>query len=191
MALTTLDAKAALVVIDLQKGIVALPTAHPVAAVVKHARALADAFRGHGLPVVLVNVAGGAPGRTEQARRQGELPDDWADLVAELDQQPQDHTVTKRTWGAFTGTDLAEHLKKLGMTQVVIAGVATSIGVESTARQAYEHGFNVALAVDAMTDMSPEAHLNSVTRIFPRLGETGTTREIIDLLAQSHPRRVR
>ena len=191
MALTTLDAKTALVVIDLQKGIVALPTAHPIAAVVKYARALADAFRDHGLPVVLVNVAGGAPGRTEQARRLGELPDDWADLVAELDRQPQDHTVTKRTWGAFTGTDLAEHLKKLGVTQVVIAGVATSIGVESTARQAYEHGFNVALAVDAMTDMSPEAHLNSVTRIFPRLGETGTTRKIIDLLAQSHPRRAR
>jgi nicotinamidase-related amidase len=191
MALTTLDAKTALVVIDLQKGIVALPTAHPVAAVVKHARALADVFRGHDLPVVLVNVAGGAPGRTEQARRLGELPDDWADLVAELDRQPQDHTVTKRTWGAFTGTDLAEHLKKLGVTQVVIAGVATSIGVESTARQAHEHGFNVALAIDAMTDMSPEAHLNSVTRIFPRLGETGTTREIIDLLAQSHPRRAR
>ncbi|EQD67358.1 isochorismatase hydrolase [mine drainage metagenome] len=191
MALTTLDAQTALVVIDLQKGIVALPTAHPVAAVVKHAHALAAAFRSHGLPVVLVNVAGGAPGRTEQARRLGELPDDWADLVAELDRQPQDHTVTKRTWGAFTGTDLAEHLRKLGVTQVVIAGVATSIGVESTARQAYERGFNVALAVDAMTDMSPEAHLNSVTRIFPRLGETGTTREIIDLLAQSHPRRAR
>ncbi|EQD71945.1 isochorismatase hydrolase [mine drainage metagenome] len=191
MALTTLDAQTALVVIDLQKGIVALPTAHPVAAVVKHARALAAAFRSHGLPVVLVNVAGGAPGRTEQARRLGGLPDDWADLVAELDRQPQDHTVTKRTWGAFTGTDLAEHLRKLGVTQVVIAGVATSIGVESTARQAYERGFNVALAVDAMTDMSPEAHLNSVTRIFPRLGETGTTREIIDLLAQSHPRRAR
>ncbi len=191
MALTTLDAKTALLVIDLQKGIVALPTAHPVAAVVKHARALADAFRGHGLPVVLVNVAGGAPGRTEQVRRLGELPDDWADLVAELDRRPQDHAVTKRTWGAFTGTDLAEHLKKLGVTQVVIAGVATSIGVESTARQAHELGFNVALAIDAMTDMSPEAHLNSVTRIFPRLGETGATREIIDLLAQSHPRRAR
>ena len=188
MALTTLDAHIALIVVDLQKGIVALPTAHPIATVVQNARALADAFRGHGLPVVLVNVAGGAPGRTEQARRLGELPDDWTDLVAELDRQPQDHTVTKRTWGAFTGTDLAQHLKKLGVTQVVIAGVATSIGVESTARQAHELGFNVALAIDAMTDMSPEAHLNSITRIFPRLGETGTVREIIDRLASSHSR---
>ena len=188
MALTTLDAHIALIVIDLQKGIVALPTAHPLATVVRNARALADAFRSHGLPVVLVNVAGGAPGRTEQAHRLGELPDDWAELVAELDPQPQDHTVTKRTWGAFTGTDLAQHLKKLGVTQVVIAGVATSIGVESTARQAHELGFNVALAIDAMADMSPEAHLNSITRIFPRLGETGTVREIIDRLASSHSR---
>jgi nicotinamidase-related amidase len=131
---------------------------------------------------VLVNVAAGAPGRTEQTHNRGELPPGWADLVPELNQQPEDYTVTKRTWGAFTNTDLEMHLKKLGVTQVVIAGIATSIGVESTARHAYEHGFNVTLAVDAMTDMSPDAHANSITRIFPRLGETGTTQEIIDLL---------
>ena len=69
----------------------------------------------------------------------------------------------------------------LGVTQVVIAGVATSIGVESTARHAHEHGFHVTLAVDAMTDMNADAHHNSITRIFPRLGETGTTQEIIEL----------
>ncbi len=73
-------------------------------------------------------------------------------------------------------------MKKLGVTQVVIAGVSTSAGVESTARQAHEHGFHVTLAIDAMTDMSPDAHLNSITRIFPRLGESGTTQEIIALL---------
>ena len=64
----------------------------------------------------------------------------------------------------------------------MIAGVATSFGVESTARHAHEFGFNVSLAIDAMTDMNPDAHTNSITRIFPRLGETGTTQEIIDLL---------
>jgi nicotinamidase-related amidase len=90
--------------------------------------------------------------------------------------------VTKRTWGAFTNTGLDQHLRKLGVTQVVIAGVATSVGVESTARHAYENGFHVTLAVDAMTDTSPDTHTNSISRIFPRLGETGTTREIIDLL---------
>lgn len=182
MAVTTLDAKTALVVIDLQKGLVALPTAHPADEVVKRASAMADAFRRHGLPIVLVNVMGGAPGRTEQARSLGELPTGWTDIVPDLNQQPEDHMVTKRTWGAFTNTDLEEHLKKLGVTQVVIAGVATSIGVESTARQAHEHGFNVTLAVDAMTDTSIDAHINSITRIFPRLGETSTTQEIIDFL---------
>jgi nicotinamidase-related amidase len=182
MALTTLDPKTALIVIDLQNGIVALPTAHPTGEVVKHASALASAFRRHGLPVVLVNVDGGAPGRAEQTRSVGQFPAGWTDLVPELNRQPGDHTVTKRTWGAFTGTGLAGHLKNLDVTQVVIVGVATSIGVESTARHAHEHGFHVTLAVDAMTDMNPDAHTNSITRIFPRLGETGTTQEIIALL---------
>jgi len=182
MSLTTLDPKTALVVIDLQKGIVSLPTAHPIAEVVRLSAALADAFRRHGLPIVLVNVDGGAPGRTEQARRFGDFPAGWTELVAELNARPVDHRVTKRTWGAFTNTDLEQHLKTLGVTQVVIVGVATSAGVESTARHAHELGFNVTLSVDAMTDMSLDAHTNSVTRIFPRLGETGTTQQIIDVL---------
>jgi nicotinamidase-related amidase len=107
------------------------------------------------------------------------------DLIPELDQQPSDHLVVKRTWGAFVNTGLAEHLRGLGVTQVVIIGVSTSAGVESTARQAYEHGFNVTLATDAMTDLNAEVHANSVTRIFPKLGETGSTQEILHLLEHS------
>ena len=183
MAITTLDPKTALIVIDLQKGIVGMATVHPGAEVVKRAAALAEAFRRHGLPVVLVNVDSLAPGRTEQqAPNLAAFPADWTELVPELNRQPHDHAVTKRTWGAFTGTGLNEHLKSLGVTQVVIAGIATSAGVESTARQAHELGYHVTLAVDAMTDRSAEAHTNSITRIFPRLGETGTTQEIIALL---------
>jgi nicotinamidase-related amidase len=182
MAVTTLDPNTALIIIDLQKGIVSMPTAHPVSDVVARAAALAKAFRRHRLPVVLVNVVGGAPGRAERSRSAAGRPDDWADLIAELDRQPSDHTVTKRTWGAFTNTGLHEYLEKHGITQVVIAGIATSSGVESTARFAHELGFNVTLAIDAMTDMSLESHTNSITRVFPRLGETGTTAEIIDLL---------
>lgn len=182
MPVTTLDPRTALIVIDLQKGIVGMPTAHPTSEVVKRASELADAFRNHGLPVVLVNVDAGAPGRTEQAPRVRDFPAGWTDLVPELNQQPGDHTVTKRTWGAFTGTGLEAHLKGLRVTQVVVVGVATSSGVESTARQAHEFGFNVTLAADAMTDMSLDAHLNSITRIFPRISETGTTEEIIALL---------
>ncbi len=185
MALTTLDLNTALLVIDLQKGIVELPCAHNMDDVIRHASDLAQAFRKHDLPVVLVNVTGGAPGRTEQSRGMGDLPPDWADLIPELDRQSSDLAVTKRTWGAFMHTELQRQLEQRDVTQVVIAGVATSIGAESTARQAYELGFNVTLATDAMTDMSAEAHENSVTRIFPRLGETGCSDDIIALLQRS------
>ncbi|KXU83484.1 hydrolase [Paraburkholderia monticola] len=183
MALTTLDAKTALVVVDLQRGIVALPTApHPSNEIVERSVTLLDAFRRHGLPVVLVNVAAGAPGRTDQGRHTGDFPAGFADLLPELKQQPSDHLVTKRTWGAFTNTDLAAYLQQQGVTQVVLAGIATSIGVESTARFASELGLNVTLVLDAMTDLNADAHANSITRIFPRLGETGTTQEVLDLL---------
>jgi nicotinamidase-related amidase len=182
VTVTIIDPKAALIVIDLQAGIVSRPTVHPIADVVKQASTLADAFRRHRLPVVLVNVDAGAPGRTEQAPGITAFPAGWTDLVAELNRQPQDHLVTKCRWGAFTHTGLEAHLKTRGVTQVVIAGVATSAGVESTARHAHELGFNVVLATDAMTDTNPEAHDNSVARIFPRLGETGNAQEIIDLL---------
>jgi len=182
MALTALDPRTALIVIDLQKGVVARPCAHPMQDVVNKAATLAETFRRHNRPVALVNVAGIAPGRTEQARSGAAFAADWTELVPELNRQPGDHLVTKRTWGAFTATDLESWLRAQNVTQVVIAGVATSIGVESSARHAYELGFNVTLAVDAMTDMSAEAHANSVACVFPRLGETGDTRAIIDLL---------
>jgi nicotinamidase-related amidase len=186
MALTTLDPKTALIVIDLQKGIVALPTAHPVGDVIARTRALLDAFRQRDLPVVLVNVDRGAPGRTERAFSIRDMPPDWTDLIAELNQQPSDITVTKQTWGAFASTDLDQRLKAKGVTQVVVVGVATGSGVEATARQAYEGGYNVTLAIDAMTDMRAEAHAYSIANVFPRLGETGTTQDVIELLERTH-----
>ncbi|MBB2928053.1 isochorismatase family protein [Paraburkholderia silvatlantica] len=184
MNATRLDLKTALIVIDLQKIVASIPAAHPFTNVLENACHLAANFRQHGLPVVLVNVVGTAPGRTEQHHAGGALPPDWSELLPELNQQPQDHLVSKKTWGAFTGTGLEAHLKSAGVTQVVICGVATSVGVESTARQAHELGFNVTLAVDAMTDISAQAHANSLERIFPKLGETGTTREIVNLLSK-------
>lgn len=180
--ITILDKKIALIVIDLQKGILDLAKVHLGDENVTNAIRVIKTFREKGLPVVLVNVAGGARGRNEQGLARGENPKGWSDLIPELDQQASDHLVTKRSWGAFTNTDLHEYLRKNGITQVAFAGIATSIGIESTARQAHELGFNVTLIVDAMTDMNLDAHANSVTRIFPRLGETGTTEEVISLL---------
>ncbi|MFF1565363.1 hydrolase [Streptomyces sp. NPDC058293] len=192
MALTTLDARTALVVIDLQKGIVGAPTIpYTGAEVVARSVELADAFRSHGLPVVLVRVsvaadgADAVPGRNETQGRTGARPEGWDVIVDELSGHPEDITVTKRNWGAFFGTDLDLQLRRRGITQVVMTGVATSIGVESSARAAHEHGYHVTLATDAMTDLDVEAHRNSVERIFPRLGETGTTQEITELLAKT------
>ena len=179
MPITTLDPRTALVVIDLQQGIVRLPTVHPPAEVVKRAAQLATAFRRRGLPVVLVDVVGGGPGRDDPRGRRPAPSADWAELVPELEVQPHDIRVSKKTWGAFTCTGLDAQLRERGVTQIVLAGISTSIGVESTARQAQELGFNVTLAIDAMTDTSQQAHDNSVSRIFPRLGETGTTQDVL------------
>ena len=185
MPVTALDPNTALVVVDLQKGILAYAGGEAVSGVVRAASVLCEAFRRRGLPVVLVNVMGGAPGRTEQPRRQMNPASDWADFLPELGQQPSDIVVTKRTWGAFASTDLEARLKKLGVAQVVVCGIATTAGVESTARQAFEAGFNVTLAIDAMTDMHADAHRNSIAHIFPRIGETGTSAEIVALLDKS------
>jgi nicotinamidase-related amidase len=186
MALTKLDPITALIVVDLQNGLVGSPFVHPIADVVARTCALAAAFRRRGLPVALVNVDGGAPGRTERPRHGGSFPDGWTNLIPELDRQPGDIVVTKRTWGAFASTDLESQLKARGVTQVVVTGVATGTGVESTARQAYEAGFNVTLATDAMTDSRPDAHDYSIANVFPRLGETGSTQSVIDLLERTH-----
>ena len=184
MPVTTLDPRTALIIVDLQKGIVAMAGAEAVEPVIHNSRRLADAFRRNGLPVVLVNVAGGAPGRTEQQRPTQPFPADWTEVLPELGRAPTDICITKHSWGGFANTDLEGQLKSQGVTQVVLTGIATSIGVESTARQAYEAGFNVTLAIDAMADLRNEAHDCSIRYIFPRLGETGTTDEIIALLSR-------
>ncbi|MCH5671302.1 hydrolase [Streptomyces gilvus] len=193
MTVTALDPRTALVVIDLQAGVVGATTQpYTTAEVVDRTVRLADAFRARDLPVVLVRVsfaadgADAVPGRTETSRPGGPRPAGWDEIVGELAGHPGDILVTKRNWGAFHGTDLDVQLRRRGVTQIVLTGVATSIGVESTARAAHEHGYHVTLATDAMSDLDPEAHRSSVERIFPRLGETGTTDEILELLTKTH-----
>ena len=184
MPLTKLDSAAALVVIDLQKGIVSLPTVHPASELIGRTAQLARTFRERGLPVVLVNVTGRAPGRTDAGAPKFSFPAEWSELVPELEQHPEDHVVSKQRWGAFIGTSLDEYLRQRGVTQVFLTGVATSAGVESTARSAYDHGYNVVLVVDAMTDRSEEGHRHCVEKIFPRLGETETTENVLKWLRE-------
>jgi nicotinamidase-related amidase len=182
MPLTQLDDVTALVVIDLQKGITAM-AAQAAGDVVSRSARLAQAFRAKKLPVVLVNVAGPAPGRTDTPRPNfASFPADFAELVPELARQPGDHVVTKHAFGAFINTDLDSYLRKRGVTQIVLSGIATSIGVESTARSLYDAGYNVTFAVDAMADRVVENHRHSIETTFPRLGETGSTEDVLRLL---------
>jgi nicotinamidase-related amidase len=182
MPITSLDPKSALVLIDLQKGIVSIPPPEVAKDVISKAAQLAAAFRAHNQPVVLVNVAGGAPGRTDRTRPTHAFPAGWTDLVPELNQQPSDILITKHAYGAFLGTSLDQQLKALGVTQIVLAGVATSVGVESTARSAYDLGYNVVFLTDAMADLDPVNHAHAIEKIFPRLGESGTSSDLLALL---------
>jgi|SRR5580698_5706148 nicotinamidase-related amidase len=182
MPLTKLDRIAALVVIDLQKGIATIPTVHPMSEIIGRSAQLARAFRHRGLPVVLVNVTDMAPGRTDAERPKFSFPADWTELVPELEPQPSDHRVSKQRVGAFIGTSLHDYLRQRGATQVFVTGVATSAGVEATARSAYDYGYNVVLVVDAMTDRDSDAHRYCVDKAFPRIAETDTTDNVLKFL---------
>lgn len=197
--ITTLDRNTALVVIDLQDGIVKMNTVHPGGEIVRQSARLVDAFRRAGLPIVIVNVVPfGAPSGKVRTQAPGMPKDEAAQkqvreameaagffsIVPELGSRPEDIYVTKRTWNAFYDTDLEQRLRELGMTNIVMCGIATSIGVEGTARAAYERGFNVSFVEDAMTDMVAPAHENSLKVIFPRLGEVGTTDAVIEHLGK-------
>ncbi|RKN12458.1 hydrolase [Streptomyces radicis] len=193
MAVTALDPKTALVAIDLQNSVLAASGApHTTADILARTVRLADAFRDRGLPVVLVRLTfapdGGdaVPGRTDLPRHAATRPEGWDRIVDALAGQPEDIVVAKRNWSAFHGTDLELQLRRRGITQIVLTGAATTMGVESTARTAHEHGYHVTVATDAVTDLDADAHHNSVAKVFPRIAETGTTEEILDLLAKTH-----
>ncbi|GLS91028.1 hydrolase [Psychromonas marina] len=182
MSFTQIDAKTALLVIDLQYGIVALNTCHPATDIINNCGELINKFRLLSLPICFVNVDGAASGRTEQIKGKTTKPANWSQLISELNPRAGELLITKQTWGAFTNTDLHTLLQAREITQLVICGIATSMGVESTARQAFELGYNISLPIDAMTDINAAVHENSVGAIFPKLSETGTTADLLKLL---------
>jgi nicotinamidase-related amidase len=186
--ITELDKQTALVLIDLQKGILAGDKAHPMEGVLNNAAALVEGFHEASLPVVIVNVnpAGAAWTRSRKDAQMpaSKMPDNFTEIVDEVPTRPDDLFVTKHTWNAFFETELHEELQKRNVTGIVLGGVSTSIGVEGTARAAAELGYNVSFATDAMTDRVLEAHNNSLQYIFPRIGESGTTKDILNRLPQ-------
>lgn len=183
--------KTALVVIDLQKGILAIPTQpHSTAAVVRNAGKLADAFRRNGMPVFLVRVVASEADRLKpiadqqpwSSGAQQQRPRDWADIVPELGPKENDLVISKKQWGAFYGTELDLQLRRRGLDTIVLCGISTNVGVESTARFAYEYGYQQIFAEDATAARSSEEHSNTLNFTFKRIGRVRSTDEILAAL---------
>ncbi|WP_029419957.1 hydrolase [Alicyclobacillus macrosporangiidus] len=182
----------ALVVIDLQNSVVALNgVPYSTKEVVRNAVRLVNVFREKGAFVVLVRVASKdgkdmlRPNADEAPRwGSGDRPKDASEIVPEIGVTDHDHVVTKHQWGAFYGTDLDLQLRRRGIDTIVLCGIATGYGVDTTAREAYQHGYNQVFAVDAMTGLSQEEHDYVLKQIFPRIGRSRTVDEIIDALSK-------
>jgi nicotinamidase-related amidase len=183
----------AVVVIDLQKGNVGIPgNPHSAPNVVANCVELLAAARGVGAQPVFVHVGRSPDGGDtlkmtvdEPMRMAAPLPPDWSELIAELNRQPGDIVILKHQWGAFYGTDLDLQLPRRGLKSIILCGIATEFGVESTARDAYEHGYELVFAEDAMTGRNAESHANSIARIFPRIGRVRSTAAIVAALRAS------
>jgi nicotinamidase-related amidase len=182
--------RTAVVVIDLQKGIVGFPgNPHSASSVIANSVALLDTARSVGAQPILVHVGRSPDGGDglqvacdEPMRMPGALPPDWSELIPELNRQPNDLVILKRQWGAFYGTDLELQLRRRSLNTIILCGIATAFGVESTARDAYERGFEQVFAEDAMTSRTAESHTNAVVSIFPRMGRVRGTEEIVAAL---------
>jgi nicotinamidase-related amidase len=183
------SATTALVLIDLQQGILPYAKApYDAAAVLAHAAPLAVAFRAAGSPVVLVKVGFSADGGdvlkaiVDAPNPPGAPPGNWLADTAELPPQPGDIHIVKRQWGAFHGTELDLQLRRRGIRTIVLAGIATAIGVESTARVAWELGYDIVFAEDATSGPDAAMHANSFEKVFPRLGRVRTTADVLAAL---------
>ncbi len=178
----------ALVVIDLQKGIVARSTApHESKTVVANSVKLVEVFRENRMPVFLVHVAAsGAERLTPPADQEWPPPPnqpDWSEFVPEMRPLESDIVIMKKQWGAFYGTELELQLRRRGIVALVLCGIATNYGVESTARFAYEYGYHQIFAEDAMASFSEQMHAASVSFVLKRLGKVKSTKQILEALS--------
>ncbi len=187
----SIDAKtAALVLIDLQAGIVGRDIyPHPASTVVANGARLAETFRARGGAVVLVNVSFSADGGNRINHPVDEPmpatvpPPGWDRLAPEIGHGANDILITKHNWGAFYGTALDLELRRRGITTIVLGGISTNMGVESTARSAYEHNYGLVFAEDAMASHIDEpSHRFSIKVIFPRIGRVRSTDQVLAAL---------
>jgi nicotinamidase-related amidase len=181
----------ALVLIDLQQGVLSMPLSpYGAPQIIERSVRLGRRIRDAGGIVVLVNVAFASgfadrlnlPVDAPQPAAPGGLPPDWSEFAPEVAALPGDVLVTKRQWGAFHGTELDLQLRRRGITTIVLGGIATNFGVESTAREAWQHNYAVIIAEDACTSIGPEMHQFAIEKIFPRLARIRSTEQILAAL---------
>jgi nicotinamidase-related amidase len=180
--------KTALVLIDFQNAVLGMTSApHTVDKVVENSVKLADTFRAKGAPIVYVraDLNDFMEFPVDQPYNLGDkpLPAVASQIATCAGFQPGDILVTKRHWGAFAGTDLEQQLKSRGIDTVVLTGISTNIGVESTARQGTGLGFTFVLVEDACSSHNAEHHRFAVENIFPRLTRVRTTDEVLTAFA--------
>jgi nicotinamidase-related amidase len=179
--------KTSLVIIDLQKGITSIPTEpYPARVVIENSARLVRAAREKGIQVFAVHVTPSPDFKdalkpvSETSSSMSKFDPAWSEYVPELNIQPADFLITKHQWGAFYGTELDLQLRRRKIDTIILCGIATNFGVESTARVAYELGFNQIFARDAMAARSKEEHEYPLKYIFPRLGLIRNTDEILN-----------
>jgi nicotinamidase-related amidase len=187
----SLDPKTtALILIDLQHGIVGRQLApHSSQQVIENAASLASALRNAGGTVIYVRlqIADVLHHPVDTPTRDPNAPPPppiASELVPEAGMQEGDLIITKRQWGAFYGTELDQHLRRRKIQTIVMGGIATNIGVESTARAAFDRAYHLVFAEDAMSSISTEAHQFAITQIFPRMGRVRSTEEVVASLTQ-------
>lgn len=185
MPVSVLDENVALLAVDFQIATTGRPAAHDIDGVIAAGVRLIAAFRTAQLPVVVTRADLNAPpaGRTVHSRPRPPIPESALAIVPAIGPQPGDVVIGRRAWSPFAGTDLDARLRSLGVTQVVFSGLATSFGIESGVRAAYDLGYHVVVATDAITDPFVERHDYAVSSVFPILAELGTSEEIACLLA--------
>jgi nicotinamidase-related amidase len=182
--------KTAIVVIDLQKGIASIPTEpYSSKVVIENTAKMLKEFRKNSMPVFLINVTPSKDMKdalrpiSETSFSMSNYDSSWSEFVPDLDIQPTDFRITKHQWGAFYGTELDLQLRRRKIETIVLCGIATNFGVESTARFAYEFGFNQVFVEDAMAARSKDEHNFPVKYIFPRLGLIRSTDQVIKALS--------
>ncbi len=179
----------ALILIDLQKGIVARDTRpHTSEKVIKNSKTIADKCRTLGIPVFPVHVTFSPNGAdrlspvTDATPLGGHYPADFDQIVPEIGPKQGDFVITKRQWGAFYGTGLDLQLRRRGIKTIILGGISTNFGVESTARDAYERGYDQIFVEDAMAGLSDGAHEFVIKNIFPRIGRVRSTDDVLKAL---------